>query len=145
MKPMFFLFVCVSTTLTWADEADDRTAIEAVIRSLNEPKSASSLFASGENLAELDHLRNLPGFLDSQAPMSEVSRPQIVSKTIRFLDSRFAAVDGAKAQYGSLRTRSIPVFFLMERQGKDWRIAFLRVTGERPLGMASEAFPDFQN
>ena len=144
MKPIFFLFVCLSTTLTWADEADDRTAIEALIRSLNEPRFASSLFAAGENLVELDRLRNLPGFLDSQAPMSEVSRPQIVSKTIRFLDSRFAAVDGAKVQYGSLRTRSVPVFFLMERQGKDWRIAFLRVIGERPLSKASEAVADFQ-
>ena len=145
MKPILFLFVCALTTLSWADEVSDRAAIEAVIRSLNEPKLASSLFATGENLVELDRLRNLPGFLDSQAPMSEVSRPQIVSKAIRFLDSRFAAVDGAKMQYGSLRTRSISVFFLMERQGKDWRIAYLRVTGERPLGMASGDVPDSHN
>lgn len=145
MKPILFLFVCVSTTLSWADEVSDRAAIEAVIRSLNEPKLLSSLFITGANMIELDVLRNLPGFLDSQSPMSEVSRPQIASKTIRFLDSRFAAVDGAKVQYGSLRMRSIPVFFLMERQGKEWRIAFLRVTGERPLGMASEAVADFQN
>ncbi len=145
MKPILFLFVCALTTLSWADEVSDRAAIETVIRSLNEPKLDSSLLIAGANVVELDRLRNLPGFLNSQAPMSEVSRPQIVSKTIRFLDSRFAAVEGVKVQYGSLRTRSIPVFFLMERQGKDWRIAFLRVTGERPLGMASEAVADFQN
>ena len=136
--PLSFLFV----TCVWADEAGDRVAIEKAITALNgfvsDPRARprSGLFTSDADGVDFDRLVSIHRSLldDSKEPWSEVRPPRIISKAIRFLSPDVAVVDGADAQPGSF-IRSIPLLFVMKKQGTDWRITTLRllVGGSEPF------------
>jgi hypothetical protein len=131
--PLSFLFA----TSVWADEGTDRVAIEKAITALNgfvsDPgaRLRSGLFTSDADGVDFDRLVNIHRSLldDSKEPWSEVRPPRIISKAIRFLTPDVAVVDGADAQSGSFM-RSIPLLFVMKKQGMNWRIATLRLLVE---------------
>ena len=134
MKTIIWISL-VFAALSWADEAADRTAIERVIGALNAEragagqKRVAGLFtADAEN--ELDRLSKLDRWLvqASDRPWSEVTTPRMVIQSIRLITPDVALVDAANTQYGStILVRRVPVLVVMKREGKDWRIASLRV------------------
>lgn len=124
------LFLCATSAC--ADEVADRAAIEHVIAALNESRKPPAILftANADVSTELERLSSLDrGRLRaSNQPWSEVTKPQIVTRSIRFITSDVALVDTANTQYGSLiLVRSIPVLFVLKKEGTDWRISSLRV------------------
>ncbi len=98
----------------WADETADRAAIEKSVAELR--------FAAG---AHVDPEFRLLGHGE---PWSEVTPPYIAIRSIRFITADVAVVDAASTQYGSvILVRKLPLLLVMKRQGRDWRIAYLRV------------------
>jgi hypothetical protein len=63
----------------------------------------------------------------SDRPWSEVTAPRIVATSIRFVTPDVAPVDAVIAQYGSLSGSREPVLLVMTKQGREWRIASLRL------------------
>jgi hypothetical protein len=133
------LLVCVATLLfaslaladsALADSDADRTAIQSVIATLNDHTApASNLFTTdGADSAELGRLADLDRMLSRSAePLSEVTPPKITVRSIRFITTDVALVDGVNAQYGSvIVTKSVPVLLVMKREGSNWRIASFR-------------------
>ena len=115
--------------LAFADQAFDLAAIESVIGALNEPGTPiSTLFEPGST-GELSRLGDLDRFFQPTGqPMSESTTPRIASQSIRFVTPDVALVDAAKTQYGSvLLVRSIPLLFVLKREGTNWRIAAVRI------------------
>jgi hypothetical protein len=113
-----------------ADEAADRTAIASVIRAVNDhSKPASALLSSDADSSEIARLSNLiPLPPAPPEPLSEVTQPRLVARSIRFITPEVALVDGAIAQFGSvILERSTPVLLVMRKEGADWRIAAVRV------------------
>jgi len=132
------LFLCVSISLmfgngAWADSADDRAAIEKIVKAVfaeaSTGKPVSTLFAADAD-SEFDKLKQLDRQLLglSKEPLSEVSAPGVIIRSIRFVTPDVALIDAANTQYGSmiLQTR-IPVLLVLRREGIDWRIVSLRV------------------
>jgi hypothetical protein len=133
MRRIFCGFLIVSA-LAWADERTDRHAIEGIIESLNTDGSAegqkrvASLFTddADNQLAKLSDLNR--GLVPSDGPWSEVTKPHIRVQAIRFITDDVALVDAVNAQYGStMLVRRVPLLLVLKRQGKEWRIASLRV------------------
>jgi ketosteroid isomerase-like protein len=124
----------------WADEAADRIAISKVMAALSEAqrsgntKALAALFASDAAKTELDRLSEMDGGMleASKRPWSEVTLPRIVIKSIHFATPDVAVVDASNRQHGSVLERSIPVLFIMKRQGEVWKIDSLRVVIEHP-------------
>ncbi len=116
-----------------ADVAADRAAIEVVTKAVFDGaasgKDTSALFATDAE-SEYATLVEMDSRLTrrSKEPLSEVSTPHVVVRTIKFVTADVALVDAAKDQYGSVVPRlQIPVLFVMRRQGADWRIVSLRI------------------
>jgi hypothetical protein len=65
-------------------------------------------------------------------PFSEVNDPKISVHSIQFITPEVALVDAVNAQYGSQIMRSLPIMFIMKRQGDAWRIAAYRITPASP-------------
>jgi hypothetical protein len=128
MKPVLPV-VLLFAGLAFADQASDLAAIESVIGALNEPNTATSTLFEPESTDELSRLGDLDRFFQpTDRPMSEVTTPRIVSQSIRFVTSDVALVDAAKTQYGSvLLVRSVPLLFVLKREGTSWRIAAVRI------------------
>jgi len=64
-------------------------------------------------------------------PWSEVTPPRIVIQSIHFATQDVAVVDAFNRQFGPVLVRSIPVLFVVKRQGDVWRIDSLRVVVDR--------------
>jgi len=132
------LIVCISlglAALALADEAGDRSAIERVIRFLNDrhavagKKPTATLFTADAD-SDLDSLTELNArwLQFAREPWSEMTAPHLAIHSIRFVTGDVALVNAASVQYGSnIPVRRIPVLFVMKREGTDWRIASLRV------------------
>ena len=127
--PLLFLLA----TGAWADSAADRVAVEQIVKAVFAGASTgtpvSTLFAADadsefDRLTQLD--RQLLGL--SKEPLSEVTTPSVVIRSIRFVTPDVALIVAANTQYGSiiLQTR-IPVLLVMRKEGTDWRIVSLRV------------------
>ena len=111
------LVVILFAHLAWADDAGERAAIANVITSLNNQSSPiSDLFTS--DVPDIDR-----AFL-SEEPWSEVTRPQIAIRSIRFLTAITALVEAENVQYGSLvMKRRESMLLLVRKYGSRWRIA----------------------
>jgi len=139
MNAILRFSLLTASACLWADEAADHIAIEKVIAALSEARRAtdikalSALFVSDAARTELEYLSAMDGrLLDaSHRPWSEVTIPRIVTKSIHFVTPDAAVVDASNTQYGSvILVRSVPVLFVMKRQGEAWRIDSLRVLAE---------------
>lgn len=135
-------FWLLTAGFAWADQAADRASIEKAIGALNSALKTShakllpTLFSSEADAAEVDE-----GFsvLDrqlsaaSREPLSELTRPHIIARSMRFITDDVAVVDCSRVQYGSvILSRSVPVLLIFKR-GPDgsWRIECFRVMAER--------------
>jgi hypothetical protein len=129
VKALPILFVCALLLVGQTDA--DRTAIEGIITALNDiqkgqsTKPVSELFtADAEN--ELNRLL-LASPQGAPAVWSEVTRPHIVTRSIRYLTADVAVVEVANSQFGSVMMRSIPALLVMKKETAGWRIAALRI------------------
>jgi hypothetical protein len=123
-------------SLVLADSASDRAAIESAIAALNGPSQpASALFAKGADSAELANLAQLDQMLSpAEEPLSEVTAPKIVVRSIRFVTPDVALVDGAVTQYGAvIFKKTVPILLVMKKQGANWRIAAFRSLVDLPV------------
>ncbi len=131
--------------IAWADATSDRAAIESVISRLNDAVTpVSTLFTTdtADNPAQLVQLvgRNRVSAANAQ-PFSEISVPKIVVHAVQFVTPEVALVDAANAQYGSNMVRSVPILFVLKRQGDDWRIAAYRIIlASPPAPLFSQQF-----
>lgn len=128
---MRIMLLCIPlVAVGWANEVEDRTAIQRVITTLNDGRSdqKQNLFTS-DSANELDRLSSLDRRLvGSDIPLSEVTTPRIVIQSVRFITADVALVDAANTQYGSVvLVRRVPVLFVMRKESQAWRIAALRV------------------
>jgi hypothetical protein len=57
--------------------------------------------------------------------------PRIVGGAIRFITPDVALVEGGWIQQDSAGTQTIPLFFVMKKEGDNWKIASLRVLASR--------------
>jgi hypothetical protein len=118
-------FSLLIASCTWADDVIDRQAIEQLIAALNSHNTPpSDLFTTdapdSERIIWLDH----------EDPMSEVTPPRLVIRSVRFITPEVALVDCTNTQYGSIfMARSIPVLLVIKKDGAQWKIASLRVLG----------------
>jgi len=123
----------------WADEAQDRAAINHVIAAVNDPMQRPGLFTQGADsgvdfrrLIDL-HVRRsaCPGVvIGINETWTEMSVPQVVSGEIRFITPDVATVDGASMIHGAVSLiQSVPLLFIMKREGAGWRIDAVRVSG----------------
>jgi hypothetical protein len=130
MKLLVSVAMLLFASLALADSDADRTAIESIITTLNDHAApASTLFTTdGADSAELGRLADLDRMLShSEEPLSEVTAPRIMVRSIRFITPDVALVDGINAQYGSVILRkSVPVLLVMKKEGSNWRIASFR-------------------
>jgi hypothetical protein len=126
------LILCFSILIAscgWADEGVDRQAIGQLIAAFNShSKPPSDLFTAdapdNERIAWSDH----------ENPLSEVTPPNIMIRSVRFITSEVALADCTNTQYGSLIiAQNTPVLLVMKKDGAQWRIASLRVLGANPL------------
>jgi hypothetical protein len=72
---------------------------------------------------------NFPGTV-LLPPLNLVS-PRIGSGAIRFITSNVALADGAWIYDDGVVMRSVPLLFVMKREGENWKIASLRVLAPR--------------
>jgi len=120
----------------WADEAQSRAAINKVIAALNDPVQRAGLFTKdADSSVDLDrlvdlHIKNCLSFgvgVGIDETWTELTVPRIVSGNIRFITPDVAIVDGASTIRGALTlTRSVPLLFVMKKEGAEWRISALR-------------------
>ena len=102
----------------WAgDPAED--AIRKAIATFNDPHKRATVLAPGANIAPLGRLAG-----------QEVSQVYFEANAIRFVTPDVASVKASASQYGSLiLKRTIPVVFVLKREGGAWRISVLRIAG----------------
>jgi hypothetical protein len=132
--------VCLATlclaSLAWADAISDRAAIESVISRLNDavtPVSALFTADTADDTAPLVRLVSQNRLRAANAqPLSEVSVPKITAHSVQFITPEVALVDAFNGQYGSNMVWSVPIFFVLKKQGDDWRIAAYRITPTAP-------------
>jgi hypothetical protein len=149
--PLFF------ASYALADEAADGAAIGRAIAALNEssnePAQHDALFMKDGNAAsELALLRRvnppfrIVGPSGSSAPMptvtishepwgeARISFPPVELRTadrsIMFITPDVALAEGA-CMYHDAATPTIPLLFVMKKEGGDWKIASLRVLAPR--------------
>ena len=142
MKPIlcFSLFCAVGL---WADEAQDRAAIDKTIAAINDPvQRAGLLTRDADSSVDFDRLvelhRNimrdwqdslsLGVLIGMNEPWTELTVPRLVSGRIRFLTPSVAIVDGASTIRGAVTlTPSVPLLFVMKKEGAGWLISAVRV------------------
>lgn len=143
MKVLLSLFLAVGL---WADEAQDRAAIEKVIAAVNDPMQRPGLFTEGADsgvdftrLIDL-HARkaSCPGdVIGMNETWAAMTVPQVGSGKVRFITPDVAIADGASIVHGAVsQIESVPLLFAMKRVGVGWRIDAVRVSGAvaRPRG-----------
>jgi hypothetical protein len=104
----------------WAgDPAED--AIRKAIVTFNDLQKRATVLAPGADIAPLDRMGG-----------TGVSRVYFEATAIRYVKPDVAKVKASASQYGSLiLKRTMPVVFLLKREGGVWRITALRVGGRR--------------
>jgi hypothetical protein len=118
VKRILCLSILVATC-AWADDASDREAIERVIAAVNNhSKPLTDLYTA-------DAPENERSLLSvNEQPWSEVTSPRITTRSIRLIAPRFALVECANTQYGSvLVVRTTSMLLVMKKDGEQWRIA----------------------
>jgi len=134
VKVLLGLAVLV-TSAVWADEAADRTAIEATVAALNTQPGPNIFTADFPNAAELQRFRDetVPAFsvVISREPMGEAtwypapaSARRFVTRSVTFVAPDAAVVVAVYQQH--------TVLFVMKHQATDRRIASFRVLPEAP-------------
>jgi len=120
----------------WADEAQERAAIDKVIAALNDPVQRTRLLAADvDSGVDFDRLIDLhrrkppyPGFvIGTHEPWTELTVPRVESGHIRFITADIAIVDGASIIRGAVTLApSVPLLFVMKKAGAEWRITTIR-------------------
>ncbi|MGA2574838.1 MAG: hypothetical protein ABSH24_02325 [Bryobacteraceae bacterium] len=134
------LILCLSLFCAvglWADEAQDRAAIDKAIAALNDPvRRAGVLTQDVDSGVDFDRLvdlhRNkrlcLGVVIGMNEPWTALTAPQVVSGSIRFITPYVAIVDGASVIRGAATLdRRVPLLFVMKKAGAEWRISAIRV------------------
>lgn len=120
----------------WADETQDRAAIEKVIAALNEPARRAYLFTKdADSDVDFDRLVDLHRLNSSNnvvigmnEPWTQMTIPRIASERIRFITADVAIVDGAsRLDEAVTLARRVPLLFVMKKEGADWRITAVRL------------------
>jgi len=125
----------------WADEAQERAAIDKAIAAVNDPVQRAGRLAwdvdSGvdfDRLVDL-HRKNslsLGVVIGMHEPWTELTVPSVVSGRIRFITADIAIVDGASTIRGAVTLApSVPLLFVMKKAGAGWRIVSVQVTCTR--------------
>ena len=153
MRPILTLSILLASG-AWADQLDDRAAIEKVISTLNTSAVSRSAFTVDFRTTELMQLWAAsplwtigPGsVIISHEPWGEaqwvpaaVLPPQahfrLVIRSVRFITPDVALVDAvtgppiaAPAPDNSVPPPRVPVLLVMKRELTDWRIASVRKT-----------------
>jgi hypothetical protein len=103
----------------WAGAVPDSEAIRQAIATFNDPHKRATVLSPGANIAPLGRLAG-----------QEVSQVYFEANAIRFVTPDVASVKASASQYGSLiLKRTIPVVFVLKREGGAWRISVLRIAG----------------
>jgi hypothetical protein len=155
MRPILCLSILLASG-AWADQLDDRAAIEKVISTLNTSAMSRSAFTVDFKVAELTQLWSAsplwsigPGtVVISHEPWGEAQwvpaaaiPPQaplrLVIRSVRFITPDVALVDAVTAPPkvepapdNSVPTPRVPVLLVMKREISDWRIASIRKTAQ---------------
>jgi hypothetical protein len=111
-----------------ADEAADRTAIRKAIHTFNDMSARKSVLAPNADV---------PDF--SGCWRQEVSPILFEMKAVRFVKPDVALADADANRYG-LGKQTAPAFFVLKREGADWKIDALRLVNNAcvtivPLGV----------
>ena len=140
-------------SFAWADEVTDRDAIRTVIATLNDSPSA----ANSDAPFELARLRQLhpnefrviapsdDSWVQTSEPVLVVSKqpwgearidfptvPMRVNHAITFVEPDVALAEGAYTYRDTSATlQTVPLLFVMKREGDGWKIAALRVLAAR--------------
>jgi hypothetical protein len=127
--------ICAALALAALGQPADRAAIEQAVRALNaagtgaERERIANLFTAdaGDGLDRLlEWNRRL--HLAARRPMSEVTAPMVVIRSVQFITPEVALVDAASTQYGSATPAlRLPLLVVMRKETAGWRIAALRV------------------
>jgi hypothetical protein len=136
VKPV--LLTCFAAAL-WAGEIEDRAAIEKVIAALNQPAQRARLFTNDADCpVDFDRLIDLhkkydPGLMiGMDETWTLLTVPRVVLRNIRFITMEVAMVDGASTIRGAVTlARSVPLLFVMKKEGGEWRISAVRVLTRR--------------
>jgi hypothetical protein len=120
----------------WADEAQNRAAIDKVIAALNDPAQRAGLFTKDvDSNVDFDRLVDLhkknslsPGVLiGTDETWTEMTIPRVVSGSIRFITPDVAIVHGASTIRGAVTlASSVSLLFVMKKEGREWRICAVR-------------------
>ena len=125
----------VAASAVWADEASDRTAIEAIVAALNAPPASNIFTADFPNAGELQRFRDeaVPAVtvVISRAPMGEATWYTSAAGTRRFVTRSVTFVAPDAAVVVAVYERQT-VLFVVKREAMDWRIASFRVLPEAP-------------
>jgi len=141
-----------------ADEAADRAAIDRAIASLNQQPQPTAVFTE-DSYSELDRLPDVtpravrilalsggPMVTISHEPWGEatlnlpataslaleITNPRIAGSATRFITTDVAVTDGAWTHTdGSGVIQTIPLLFVMRKEGDNWKIASVRVLTPR--------------
>ena len=121
----------------WADEAQDRAAIDKAIAALNDPvQRAGQLARDVDSTVDFDRLIDLHRktplshcvAIGMNEPWRELTVPRVVSGRIRFITVDIAIVDGASVIPGAVTLAPrVPLLFVMKKAGGEWRITAVRV------------------
>lgn len=151
----------LTASYAWADEAADRMAVDRTIAALNEVPQRAPVFTADayseldhlpdvqpqafriagpartdSGMVTISHepwgeaALNFPG--TASLPTLEILNPRIASGATRFVTPDVAVTDGVwtyKDNAGA--TQTIPLLFVMKREGNNWKIASLRVLAPR--------------
>ena len=129
MKAALPIYLCFAS-LAFPDDVSDRPVIDSLIDALNGPSTAIPALFEAENTGELSRLTDLDRMFQSEynEPLSELTRPRIVARSIRLITHDVALVDAAKTQYGSVFFfRSVPVLFVLKKEATNWKISAVRI------------------
>jgi hypothetical protein len=136
----------------WADEIQDRAAIEKVIAALNDPARRATLFTRDatsdvdfDRLIELHRRGSFSPYtvIGINETWTELTTPRVVSGAIRFITADVATVDGASTISGAVVLRPrVPLLFIVKREGPEWKISSVRYGFAAP---GSGAFPSSSN
>jgi len=110
---------CIPLLCAVCARADDSDAVRKTIARFNDPRERASVLAPGADLGGLSRF---------QGP--ELSQVYFEFKALQFVTPDVALVDTAGSQYGSVVVkRSLPALFVLKKQGGEWRVAIVRLTG----------------
>jgi len=121
----------------WADQAQERAAIDKTIAALNDPAQRAKLLAGDvdsevdfDRLIDLHRRESQYGgvAIGINEVWTELTAPRVVSGRVRFITPDVAMVDGASTIRGAVTLRrSVPLLFVMRKDKGEWRITAIRV------------------